>query len=33
MAWLGSCRIQGIRHDVSSILGGSDQQLLGLICQ
>jgi anhydro-N-acetylmuramic acid kinase len=33
MAWLGACRIQGIRHDISSILGGSDQQLLGLICQ
>jgi anhydro-N-acetylmuramic acid kinase len=33
MAWLGACRIQGISHDVSSILGGSFPQLLGLICQ
>ncbi|MDQ5883691.1 MAG: Anhydro-N-acetylmuramic acid kinase [Pseudomonadota bacterium] len=33
MAWLGWCRLQNVRHDVSSVLGGHDQQFLGLICQ
>jgi anhydro-N-acetylmuramic acid kinase len=33
MAWLGWTRIEGIRHDLSSMMGGADQQLLGLICQ
>lgn len=33
IAWLGWCRIQNIRHDVSSVIGGHDRQLLGLICQ
>lgn len=33
IAWLAWCRMQNIRHDVSSIMGGHSQQLLGLICQ
>ena len=33
MAWLGWCRIKKIRHQVSSVIGGQDQQYLGLICQ
>ncbi len=33
MAWLGWCRMKSIRHDVSSVMGGNDQMLLGLICQ
>lgn len=33
IAWLAYCRIHEMKHDVSSIIGGSNQQLLGLICQ
>ena len=33
IAWLAWCRITNKKHHVASVLGGNDEQLLGIICQ